>query len=160
MKQKGFTLIELLVVVAIIGILATVVLASLGTASTKAKDSKIKASLSQMRAQAELQYLETGNYNTVCDATSVSGKMFADAFAQDGNSNSSNRICADENGSATGATSLSYSTSGSGADANGNMWAATVMLNETNTWICVDSTGAFKSGSKAISAGSTPDKTC
>lgn len=51
---RGFTLIELLVVIAIIGILSSVVLASLNTARSKGSDAGMKSNLANMRAQAEL----------------------------------------------------------------------------------------------------------
>lgn len=80
-SQRGFTLIELLVVIAIIGILSSVVMASLNTARAKGADSKIQAELASIKTSAELYYGDNGeSYNTTGSAINdcVSG-MFASA---------------------------------------------------------------------------------
>ncbi len=62
-KQKGFTLIELLVVIAIIGLLATIVLVSLNTARTKARDTKRLADMRQIILALAMYHDDNnGNY--------------------------------------------------------------------------------------------------
>ena len=57
-------------VIAIIGILSSVVLASLNTARGRGNDAKVKAQLAGLRAAAELFYLRTGDtcYTGLCTA--------------------------------------------------------------------------------------------
>lgn len=71
--KKGFTLIELLVVIAIIGILAAVVLASLGTARSKGADAAVKSGLDGLRSAMELQ--ATNNSNSYSGACASAGPL-------------------------------------------------------------------------------------
>jgi prepilin-type N-terminal cleavage/methylation domain-containing protein len=62
MKQKGFTLIELLVVVAIIGILSAIVLASLTSARSRARDAQRESDIHQIQVALELYFTDHGQY--------------------------------------------------------------------------------------------------
>lgn len=62
-NKKGFTLVEMLVVVAIIGLLAGVVLTSVGPARSRAKDARVISGLTQVRAIAETLY--DGDYDAL-----------------------------------------------------------------------------------------------
>ena len=55
-KRKGFTLIELLVVIAIIGLLASIVLVSLGPARQKARDARRQSDIRQVNLAMEMCY--------------------------------------------------------------------------------------------------------
>jgi len=61
-RQRGFTLIELLVVIAIIGMLSSVVLASLNSARTKGRDARRLADLKQIQVALELYYSDNIAY--------------------------------------------------------------------------------------------------
>lgn len=83
-KQKGFTLIELLVVVSIIGVLATIVISSLGEAKKKVNDSARIQTLKQMEIALELYYLDNDEYPRANYAWGVnnSGANYQNTAAQ------------------------------------------------------------------------------
>jgi prepilin-type N-terminal cleavage/methylation domain-containing protein len=60
--KKGFTLIELLVVVAIIGLLASIVMASLTSAEGKARYAQALETMHSIEDAAILDYNDYGNY--------------------------------------------------------------------------------------------------
>ena len=71
--KKAFTLIELLIVIAIIGILASAVVLSIGGSTSTARDAKNTQILSGIRTVAQLQFATTipNSYSDFCTKTAV-----------------------------------------------------------------------------------------
>lgn len=132
-KNKGFTLIELLVVIAIIGILSSVVLASLNSARNKGTDAAIKAELNNLRPAVELFYDGNG-------ASGYSGWNADTGVAQ----------------ILTGLASKTTVTNGPVSSTS--TWAAAATL-KSGGWHCVDYRGVSLSGTGTIPVGGS-DATC
>ncbi|OGZ32670.1 MAG: hypothetical protein A3H02_01225 [Candidatus Niyogibacteria bacterium RIFCSPLOWO2_12_FULL_41_13] len=66
--KKGFTLIELLVVVAIVGLVASVVLASLSSARKRSRDARRIDDIKQIRTALELYFSVNSSYPTALSA--------------------------------------------------------------------------------------------
>jgi type II secretion system protein G len=61
-RWRGFTLIELLVVIAIIGTLSSVVLASLNTARSRARDAQRQSDIQNVHKALQLYWLDNNTY--------------------------------------------------------------------------------------------------
>jgi len=160
-KNQGFTLIELLVVIAIIGILSSVVLASLNTARNKGADAAIKENLANARAQAEIFYNDNANSYAVV-VGSASDVCIVNALSTGTGTTTTKgiypnvlaAIVASGNTALVAENAVETGTTAS-CNATATTWVAQAPLKSTATFWCVDSTGASVAEPVVLAASST-----
>lgn len=108
-NNKGFTIIELLIVIVIIGILATIIIATYSSLQSKARNAKRQSDITAIQGQIELYYGSNNHYPTLAnlnDSNWVSTNMKGfdqDAFSDPSNPTQSKTLLA-----APAAKSYSY----------------------------------------------------
>ncbi len=136
--NKGFTLIELLVVIAIIGVLSSIVMASLNDARRKGSDSAVKENLHNARSQIALTFTDATDFTTggdqgtgVCSDTKIVSMLNAASQAGAGN------------------------TTGDRCSQSSSAWAISSPLKTGQHW-CIDSAGSIKVSASAVVAPVCP----
>lgn len=150
--KRGFTLIELLVVIAIIGLLAAVVLASVGSARTKGADAAVKAALDQTRSQAELYAGGNNNsYANVCIRTAAQNGLAAILANAASSSPKATGVTTYPNVTSTGAVQTTNVVCADGSSS----WVVSAPLSTTGQYWCADNTGVSKAEANALPSGSS-----
>ncbi len=164
--SAGFTVLELLITVAIIGVLASIILASVSTSRARASDKKILEDLNTVRNEAQLYLDSAGSFgpntaNAKCSAGGVSATLFADMTnPSTGSTNPHiakiNSAIASANAESGGSVNVNGKYSNTRCVNSPTTWAIAVRLKEdtTSSW-CVDSNNVSKKVSGDASAAFT-----
>jgi prepilin-type N-terminal cleavage/methylation domain-containing protein len=146
--SKGFTLIELLVVIAIIGILSSIVLASLNVARAKGADAAIQSDLNTISTQSAIYMNNNGSYGNDVPTTNcfAAGSLFVDpviasaiAGAQTQSGTVAATCLADDGVATVGTAATAFAVS------------VPLKTDPTHSW-CVDSNGFSNIGVATMTA--------
>ncbi len=158
--SRGFTLIELLVVVAIIGILSSIVLASLNSARKKGRDARRVSDIKQLQLALELYYDSCNRYPNVAQFSATGAGCIGNSAGLVGNG----FISTLPKDPSTGAN-YSYAANGTATNCSSYHLGATLELtthpalaNDADADVAATCTGGIPEFS-GLSAGSTCDST-
>ena len=141
--KAGFTLIELLVVISIVGLLSSVVLASLSTTRAKGRVSAVKSAMLGLRTQIELEANPAGSYGMTTNYTVGVGDNTSCGFANFATTKVA-QIKTNMVSNLGSATNYVCSVNSSSATVPATRWAVGAILPSSAGLYCVDAAGDSK----------------